>query len=349
MLLDAPALALVKTAACCSAVEWGRLRAAHRCLQVDEELLFREIGLAANSLESSPSMGDAARSGLLHVVLARLRLGEDPDQRERKHPRYTPLHRAASGGHRAIARLLLRQGASANARDRLGFCALHFAANQSEGLVRDLLSARCDVAAKNLQGLSPLHSAAGMGRGDICTLLLEAGAPVHAEDPCGTSPACLARRAAERRQGPEREACEALARCLDDKAKGNSQRDDAWRSRAKGQGSPVGPGTWHYLERGEAGSDQAEWIPFDAVSAEIVAAAHARHEPELLIRIRDNTYRIDFDQLTQTNTDSGTVRSISLRTPAASTRVGWVPAAPGHWEGLVSTGAQRLLARIEAR
>ena len=61
-------------------------------------------------------------------------------------------------------------------RDRLGFSALHFAANQTVGLVADLLRARCDVNAANLQQMTPLHSAAGMGRVDICEVLLDAGA-----------------------------------------------------------------------------------------------------------------------------------------------------------------------------
>uniref|UniRef100_A0A7S4SBU3 Uncharacterized protein n=1 Tax=Alexandrium monilatum TaxID=311494 RepID=A0A7S4SBU3_9DINO len=213
MLLDAPSPALIKTFACCPAVEWGRLRAAHRCLQAGDEVLLGELGLPSN-LESQPSLNEAAQEGLLHVVLARLRSGEDPDQREEQQHRYTPLLRAAYGGHRPIVHQLLRARASANARDRLGFCALHFVANQSAGLAEELISARCDVVARGLSGFMPLHSAARMGRGDICRLLMEARAPVHAAVPGGATPASMAQRAAAGRCGAEREACEALARTL---------------------------------------------------------------------------------------------------------------------------------------
>lgn len=65
-------------------------------------------------------------------------------------------------------RLLLKAKADVLMRDRLGFSALHFAANQSVGLVSDLVEAKCDVNAANLQQMTPLHSAAGMGRVDIC-------------------------------------------------------------------------------------------------------------------------------------------------------------------------------------
>eukprot|EP00451_Oxyrrhis_marina_P023532 CAMPEP_0204348874 /NCGR_PEP_ID=MMETSP0469-20131031/29072_1 /ASSEMBLY_ACC=CAM_ASM_000384 /TAXON_ID=2969 /ORGANISM="Oxyrrhis marina" /LENGTH=130 /DNA_ID=CAMNT_0051334941 /DNA_START=18 /DNA_END=410 /DNA_ORIENTATION=- len=103
------------------------------------------------------------------------------------------LQRAASGGNRDVVRLLLYYKASAAARDRLGFSALHFATNQEIGMVKDLIVAEADVNCQNLQGISPLHSAAGMGRDDVCELLLASRAsPAACAE--GNTPSSKARR-----------------------------------------------------------------------------------------------------------------------------------------------------------
>lgn len=148
------------------------------------------------------SLGEAARQGLLHVVFARLRaLEEDPNTWASTDLRYTPLLRATSGGHRAIVQLLLSAKAKPTPRDPLGFSALHLAVNHGPLLVSDLLSARCDVSAANVRGLTPLHSAAGLGRADVCKVLLDAGARASQPSHSGMTPAALARRCAARRKG----------------------------------------------------------------------------------------------------------------------------------------------------
>ncbi|CAJ1365468.1 unnamed protein product [Effrenium voratum] len=193
-----PGAALCRILSFATAVDWARSATAHRHLRLDVDCLLAESGLA-----ETRSLGEAARRGDVNVVLARLRQGADPNQRDSQHPKYTPLHRATSGGHRALVRLLLKEKADVLLRDRLGFSALHFAANQSLGIVGDLLEARADVNAANLQQMTPLHSAAGMGRVDLCELLLQAGALGSAA--AAASPAELARRAALRRPGEKRE------------------------------------------------------------------------------------------------------------------------------------------------
>ena len=152
----------------CAEVDWACCASASSSLQVNLDSLLEESG--SIHYASHLSLGEAAREGDLGVILAKLRSGADPNERDRQHPKYTPLHRATSGGHRHAVRLLLRAQADPLMRDRLGFSALHFAANQSVGIVADLLLARCDVNAANLQQMTPLHSAAGMGRVDICDL-----------------------------------------------------------------------------------------------------------------------------------------------------------------------------------
>ncbi|CAE8650876.1 unnamed protein product, partial [Polarella glacialis] len=152
-MLDLPARCVCGILAFGSPVEWARARVAHKDLQFQEDLLLLEAGIAETS--ALPSLGEASRAGNLEVVVARLHWGADPNERDKVHPKYTPLHRATCGGHRSALRLLLAARAAPNARDRLGFCVLHFAANQQTGIVADLIQAACDVNAKNLQGLTP--------------------------------------------------------------------------------------------------------------------------------------------------------------------------------------------------
>ncbi|CAK9012049.1 Ankyrin-2 (ANK-2) (Ankyrin-B) (Brain ankyrin), partial [Durusdinium trenchii] len=146
-------------------VEWARCSTAAELFRVDLQCLLEDSGARWHA--AAQSLGEAARKGDLNVMMAKLLDGGDPNERDHLHPKYTPLHRAASGGHRHAVRLLLKAKADVLMRDRLGFSALHFAANQSVGLVSDLVEAKCDVNAANLQQMTPLHSAAGMGRVDI--------------------------------------------------------------------------------------------------------------------------------------------------------------------------------------
>ena len=95
----------------------------------------------------------------------------------------TALHRAAGGGHLAIARLLLEKGADIEAKDKYGTTALHFAASSGdEGLVRLLIEKGADVNAKDEDGMTALHEAASSGDEGLVRLLIEKGADVNAKD-----------------------------------------------------------------------------------------------------------------------------------------------------------------------
>eukprot|EP00401_Gymnodinium_catenatum_P052786 CAMPEP_0117550552 /NCGR_PEP_ID=MMETSP0784-20121206/48740_1 /TAXON_ID=39447 /ORGANISM="" /LENGTH=387 /DNA_ID=CAMNT_0005347575 /DNA_START=36 /DNA_END=1196 /DNA_ORIENTATION=- len=320
MLINLPSQLVSRALSFCSPAEWGRATVAHRLLQIPKDQLLLAAGYM--TAEPSTTLGEAARAGLLHLVFARLWQGVNPNERDRNHPKYTPLHRAVSGGNRLVVRLLLSMKATASSRDRLGFCALHFAAIQSEGIVSDLLQAQCEVNAKNLQGLTPLHSAAGMGRAKICTLLLEAGAqPITGYM---LTPSQMASRVAEKRIGSAREELLALADML------SSTESAAVVESAC-------PTTWCYQVNN---SGDAIWQPYDDESAKTLEQARLSGETELFISARGNQYHVNLDMLTQTNVDTGIVRAISLQ-PARSAETSWAPAAPGHWEGIVSTGASR--------
>eukprot|EP00929_Paragymnodinium_shiwhaense_P100773 TRINITY_DN63350_c0_g1_i1.p1 TRINITY_DN63350_c0_g1~~TRINITY_DN63350_c0_g1_i1.p1 ORF type:complete len:346 (+),score=50.21 TRINITY_DN63350_c0_g1_i1:68-1105(+) len=331
-LLETPAAALIRSLSFCSPVDWGRSRAVHKefSMLLGDAVLFDTAGVTPASLTSTSALGDAARSGLVHIVAARLHFCEDPNAREKKHPKYTPLHRAASGGHRVVARLLLAKKANALTRDRLGFCALHFAANQSPGLVTDLLKAGCEINAANLQGITPLHSAAGMGRVDICDLLLESGATAGMQNAAGITPATFARKAAAKKIGPEAEACTALA--------------DRLEAAESALGAEEGSqDVWCFLE--DADVEGASWQAFPESASETLTTARLCGESQLSLVINDRSYEVDLDDMTQKNAETGRVRPISLRKPSSvqlGSRSGytrhWVPAAPGHWDGLVSNG-----------
>lgn len=302
----------------CKKVDWAFCGSAHSSLNVDLDCLLEESG----SLQKATylSLGEAARQGDLGVILVKLRTGVDPNERDKQHPKYTPLHRATSGGHQHAVRLLLKAQADVLMRDRLGFSALHFAANQTVGLVADLLRARCDVNAANLQQMTPLHSAAGMGRVDICEVLLDAGASSGAG---AASPADLARRAAERRSGADREACLNLAEQL--ATKGQAPLKSSW---------------FYESEPIEfANSQSVEWLPFEETASELLEAAHLRGEEQVEIETSTSTFLVHLKAGIQQNTQTGCTRRVSRRDSKRTSP--WIPAAPGHWAGLVSTGAQK--------
>ena len=74
--------------------------------------------------------------------------------------RWTPLHYAASSGDKAIAELLLKAGATVNARDTNGATPLHFAvSNGHQELAELLLAHDADPNARNNAGQTPLDLA----------------------------------------------------------------------------------------------------------------------------------------------------------------------------------------------
>tara|TARA_B100001013_G_C24348103_1_gene339258 strand:- start:103 stop:423 length:321 start_codon:yes stop_codon:yes gene_type:complete len=83
------------------------------------------------------------RGSALHVVenkaIAELLIAEGADVDADNLDGETPLHRAAFRGHEEIAELLIAKGADVNAKDELGWTPLHNAAYKCQKEVAELL------------------------------------------------------------------------------------------------------------------------------------------------------------------------------------------------------------------
>ena len=93
----------------------------------------------------------------------------------------TPLHVAASKGHKDVAKLLMDYKADVNARKKYGDTPLHYAAHGHKDVVELLLANKADVNAKDNIGYTPLHEAARNGCKDVVELLLANKADVNAK------------------------------------------------------------------------------------------------------------------------------------------------------------------------
>jgi ankyrin repeat protein len=163
------------------------------------------------------SLEFAASRGSVERAMAALDAGADvngTDYRGR-----TPLMEAAFNAQLDVARLLLERGAKLDARDDVGFGALHYAVlspmhegADAPGMVRLLLERGADpniglgevdtplhrsvfyappevwqllldhgarIDAKNIYGMTPLHFAASYGRAEAVEFLAGQGAPIE--------------------------------------------------------------------------------------------------------------------------------------------------------------------------
>src|ERR1022692_742771 len=137
-----------------------------------------------------PSIHDAATSGDLGKVKALLK--GNPDLIDKSG--MTPLHWAASRGHKDVAELLLANKADVNARNtgptrlNIGMTPLHYAAGSGHKAVVELLVANgADVNARSGR-VTPLHLAARDGHKNVAELLLANKADVNARDNTGDTP-----------------------------------------------------------------------------------------------------------------------------------------------------------------
>ena len=142
------------------------------------------LATAADSAGSTMLM-HAAYLGTLETIKALLDAGAEVNAAN---------HRKASAIHWAVAderklQLLLKCGATVDAKTADGRTALHMAASHPEGAaqVAVLLAAGASPNAKNLVGGTPLMTAAGTGT-ELTRLMLQKGADANARTGTGSTP-----------------------------------------------------------------------------------------------------------------------------------------------------------------
>jgi ankyrin repeat protein len=159
-------------------------------------LLDRGADLEARGEHRRTALYQAAKYGHLDVVTLLLDRGADLETMGELD--VTPLAIAAERQHAAVVDLLLSRGADVHHATSLGESVLHravkFATADDPTVVARLIAAGAWVDTHDVDGWTPLHSAAADGHTRIATTLIEAGANPGAVTNRQHTPAELARR-----------------------------------------------------------------------------------------------------------------------------------------------------------
>ncbi len=134
-----------------------------------------------------PGIFDAIREGDLKTVEAFLITGTSVDTRDKTDS--TPLHRAASSGHRQIMELLLTHKADINAVNSKKQTPLHHACLYDRvGAAMYLISKGADLEAEDTSGKTALHIATDERNTKMITMLVMKGSIINACDNEGKTP-----------------------------------------------------------------------------------------------------------------------------------------------------------------
>lgn len=139
--------------------------------------------LPLTSVLADSLVADAAMVEDIERMTQLLQQGEDVNTAQGDG--MTAIHWAAENGNGAIADLLIAAGANLDAITRMGgYSALHLASrNRAAEVVSALLAAGSDVMAETTTGaVTSLHFAAASGDVDVINRLVKAGAEVNAEE-----------------------------------------------------------------------------------------------------------------------------------------------------------------------
>jgi ankyrin repeat protein len=139
------------------------------------------------AMEVSLTLFSAVDGNCIDLATKLLDQGASVDARDRLGAR--PLSRAAKSGHLQMVDLLLSRAAPIDARNLAGATALYFAAEGSHiAIAQRLIERGADVKLTGRSGISPIAAAAYTGNDIIFDALLAHGADERAPDDTGKPP-----------------------------------------------------------------------------------------------------------------------------------------------------------------
>ena len=139
------------------------------------------------AMEVSLTLFSAVDGNCIDLATELLDQGASVDARDRLGAR--PLSHAAKSGHLQMVDLLLARGAPIDARNLAGATALYFAAEGSHiSIAQRLIERGADVKLTGRSGISPIAAAAYAGNDVIVEALLARGADERAPDETGKPP-----------------------------------------------------------------------------------------------------------------------------------------------------------------
>jgi uncharacterized protein len=148
---------------------------------------YEEARAQITAIEVSLTLFSAVDSNCLDLAAKLLDQGASLDARDRLGAR--PLSHAARSGHLQMVELLLARGAPIDARNLAGATALYFAAEGSHiTIAQRLIERGADVKLTGRSGISPIAAAAYAGNDVIVEALLARGADERAPDETGKPP-----------------------------------------------------------------------------------------------------------------------------------------------------------------
>ena len=173
----------------CSAISTAHAADSERCRELNRKYELSKAQITA--IEVSLTLFSSADSNCINLATGLLDQGASVDARDRLGAR--PLSHAARSGHLEMLDLLLARGAPIDARDLNGATALYYAAERGHGpIVQRLIERGADVKLTGKSGVSPVAAAAYAGRDSIVALLLAHGADGRAPDDTGKPPVIYA-------------------------------------------------------------------------------------------------------------------------------------------------------------
>ena len=163
-----------------SPLDWASKNARVEVLRV----LLEHADVNSSDKDGVTALHLASWSGEVAVARVLLANGANANARQRDHQ--TPLHRAVDDG---ITRVLLKHGAYLYARDSKNQTPLHGAMEWGRtNAARVLLEFGVDANARDAKNRTPLHVASEWGHFDGVRLLLQHSADIHAQDDEGRTP-----------------------------------------------------------------------------------------------------------------------------------------------------------------